>query len=106
MICNMLEYADYIGFAAGTIFGLSGIAQAVKIHKLKGGESISILNYAMMITGMSLWSIYAFLQGAWMFVIWNSLAIVLQLIVVGLTLYYARHKYYLLPKYERRKSPR
>lgn len=102
----MIEYADYIGFAAGVIFGSSGLVQAFKIFKLKGGESISVLNYAMMITGMSLWSVYALMHGAWMFVVWNTLAIILQFVVIGLTIYYSRKKYYLQPKYERRHERR
>lgn len=99
---DMLEYTDHIGFIAGIIFGLSGIAQAVKIYKLKGGDSVSLLNYTMMITGMILWTIYATLHEAWMFVFWNSFAISIQMIVIALTLYYARKRYYLQPKYERR----
>ncbi len=102
MIIIMLEYANYIGFAAGLIFGLSGIAQAVKIYKLKGGDSVSLLNYTMMITGMFLWTIYAALYNAWVFVFWNSFAISIQVIVISLTLYYSRKRYYLQPKYERR----
>lgn len=102
----MIEYADYIGFIAGSIFGLSGIAQAFKIYKMKGGDSISLLNYGMMITGMSLWSVYAALNNAWMFVAWNSLAIVIQVIVISMTLYYARKRMFEQPKYERRNHER
>ena len=95
----MIEYADYIGFVAGLIFSTSSISQAIKIYRIKGGESISILTYTMMITGMSLWTYYAALHSAWMFVIWNTLATILQLVVIGMTIYYAQKKI------DRRKNP-
>ena len=102
----MIEYADIIGLIAGLVFSTSSIAQAVKIIKMKGGEHISIITCSMMITGMALWTVYAVLHGAWMFVVWNSLAIVMQFVVIGLTLYY-EHKRRLLPKvYERRSRDR
>nr|MBI1231933.1 hypothetical protein [Cytophagales bacterium] len=100
----MIEYVDYIGFIAGLIFSLSGIAQARKIIRYKGGESISLLHYTMMIIGMSLWSVYAILHEAWMFVLWNSVAITLQLAVVILTLHYERKRQQLPEQYDRRKD--
>jgi uncharacterized protein with PQ loop repeat len=98
----MIEYADYIGLIAGLIFSTSSITQAIKIIKMKGGESISVMTYAMMIAGMSLWTVYAVMHEAWMFVFWNSLAIVMQLVVIGLTIYYTSKRRVMPDRYERR----
>ena len=60
------------------------------------------MTYVMMITGMTLWSVYAVMHEAWMFVVWNSLAVVLQFVVIGMTLYYARRRAAMPEQYDRR----
>lgn len=86
----MPEYVEYIGLLAGLIFSFSGIAQAIKIVRLKHADSISITTYIMMIVGMVLWSVYAVYHQAWMFVFWNSLAAGVKCVVLCLKLYYER----------------
>ena len=86
----MIEYVEYIGFIAGFIFSISGISQALRIIKLKNADAVSITTYIMLLTSMSLWLWYGILYQLWMFVFWNSVAIFIKLIVLGLKIRYNR----------------
>ena len=88
----MIEYVEYIGFVAGFIFSISSITQAIRIIRLKSADAVSITTYMLLITSMSLWLLYGIVYQLWMFVFWNTVAICIKLIVLGLKLYYIKQE--------------
>lgn len=66
----------------GTLGALGNVPQAIKIFRRKSAKDISILSYAIFMTGCAIWVLYGIEIAALPLVISNGLALIIQSVVV------------------------
>jgi len=77
-----MENVDFLGFIGGalTTFGL--IPQVLRIYTLKSAKEISLLFTILMVIGLGCWLIYGIIKRLPPVIFWNSLALILFLILL------------------------
>jgi|YelNatPaOPRAMG01_1025707.scaffolds.fasta_scaffold92463_2 MtN3 and saliva related transmembrane protein len=73
---------DFLGFIGGalTTFGL--IPQILRIYTLKSAKEISLIFTILMLIGIGCWLIYGIVKRLPPVIFWNSLALILFLILL------------------------
>lgn len=83
-----MSFETIIGIGASVFTSTSLIPQLIKILKEKKSKDISIVMLAVLFSGLALWVWYGFLKDDLIILISNAFALVLNLIIGILALYY------------------
>jgi MtN3 and saliva related transmembrane protein len=78
--------SEIVGFAAGTLTTLCWTPQAVKILRSRDARSISLITQITFVAGCSLWLLYGVLIGSASIVLFNSVTVALNLLIIALKL--------------------
>ena len=78
--------SEIVGFAAGTLTTLCWTPQAVKILRSRDARSISLITQIPFVTGCSLWLLYGVLIGSASIILFNSVTVALNLLIIALKL--------------------
>jgi MtN3 and saliva related transmembrane protein len=76
----------------GTLGALGNVPQAIKIFRRKSAKDISIISYAIFMTGCLIWTLYGIEIKNFALIISNGLAICIQACVVIGWFKYGREK--------------
>ena len=85
-----MEPVIIISIIAGLCSSISFLPQIIKTYKDKEAEEISMLMYAVVIVGMSLWMVTGIIYQNIAMMFFNSLAVLLCIVEVSLKLKYHR----------------
>jgi len=83
-----MSFETIIGIGASVFTSTSLIPQLIKILNEKKSKDISILMLAVLFTGLALWVWYGFLKTDWIIIISNLFALLLNLVIGILAIYY------------------
>jgi MtN3 and saliva related transmembrane protein len=83
-----LPIEEVLGLVAGLVISISLIPQIVRVIKLKSAHEVSLLFTSMLLFGTFLWLIYGIVLHLLPLIIWNSIGIVLDSLLL-----YAKLKY-------------
>jgi MtN3 and saliva related transmembrane protein len=78
--------SEIVGFAAGTLTTLCWTPQAVKILRSRDARSISLITQITFVTGCGLWLLYGVLIGSASIVLFNTVTVALNLLIIALKL--------------------
>lgn len=76
---------DLLGLVAATLSTGSFVPQVVRLWRTRNAEGISLLTFAALAGGVSLWLAYGIMLGALPIIVANAITLVLVLAVVVLT---------------------
>jgi MtN3 and saliva related transmembrane protein len=79
---------EIVGFAAGTLTTLCWTPQAIKILRSRDARSISLITQVTFVIGCMLWLFYGVLIGSASIVLFNSVTVALNLLIIALKLRY------------------
>lgn len=85
---SLYDAADYIGYLAACLTTFSLLPQIVRIRRLKEARDVSIFMPGMIAAGSVLWLIYGILISSLPVIAANSVALIISLITVVLTIHY------------------
>ncbi len=83
-----MEFQTMVGVGASALTATSLIPQLVKLLKEKKSKDISLVMLAVLFTGLALWVWYGFLKTDPIIIIANAFALVINLIIGILAIYY------------------
>lgn len=83
-----MEFETAVGVGASTLTATSLIPQLLKILKEKKSKNISLVMLAVLFSGLALWVWYGFLKDDLIIIISNSFALLINLAIGILTIYY------------------
>jgi MtN3 and saliva related transmembrane protein len=78
--------SEIVGFAAGTLTTVCWTPQAIKILRSRDARSISLITQVTFVTGCVLWLFYGLLIGSASIILFNTVTVVLNLLIIGLKL--------------------
>jgi MtN3 and saliva related transmembrane protein len=81
-----------LGITAGFLTTIGFVPQIIKSVRTRRMEEVSLMMPLLLSLGMFLWSIYGVLKADWAIILWNVVALVLNLSLVGLKFHYRRHE--------------
>lgn len=85
-----MDTSTWIGIAASSFTSLSLVPQLIKLWKTKDAKDVSILMLLVLLTGLGLWVLYGCMLKDLIIIIANGIAFVINLLTMGVTLYYKR----------------
>lgn len=80
--------SEFVGFAAGTLTTLCWTPQAIKILRSRDAQSISLITQVTFVAGCSLWLLYGVMIGSASIVLFNTVTVALNVLIIGLKLRY------------------
>lgn len=80
--------SEIVGFFAGTLTTLCWMPQTIKIFRSRDARSISLITQVTFVAGCLLWLTYGVLIGSASIVLFNSVTIALNLMMIVLKLRY------------------
>lgn len=83
-----MEFETAVGVSASALTATSLIPQLIKILKEKKSKDISLVMLAVLFSGLALWVWYGFLKDDLIIIISNSFALLINLAIGILTIYY------------------
>lgn len=84
---------DMVGVAAGLCSIASFLPQIVKILRERDASGVSLVMFAVTVTGFCLWTTYGILQKSWPIAVSNALCVLLSAIIVALRLRFGEAKH-------------
>lgn len=72
-----MMFVEWIGLLAAILTTAAYVPQAIKIWKTKNAEGVSLVMYWVMLTGISLWSIYGMLIESSPIILANGISFIL-----------------------------
>ena len=87
-----MEMYELIGYCAGALTTFAVVPQIRKAVKTREANDISVIMVVTLICGLSLWTLYGVLTGAWPIVVTNGLAVVLNCFLLGVVFYDRRQR--------------
>ena len=83
-----------LGLTAGFFTTVGFVPQVVKSLRARSMAEVSLLMPLLLSLGMFLWLLYGLMKGDAPIIIWNAIALALNLTLVGLKVYYSpSHRY-------------
>jgi MtN3 and saliva related transmembrane protein len=79
-----------LGLAAGFLTTLGFVPQIIKSWRSKRIDEVSLLMPLLLSLGMFLWLLYGVFKEDMPIIIWNAIALSLNMALVGLLLYFGR----------------
>lgn len=86
-----MDKITIIGVCASVFTATSLIPQLIKIIKEKKAEGVSMIMLLVLFTGLALWVYYGFLKTDWIIIISNLFALLINLVIGILTLYFSKN---------------
>lgn len=83
-----MDIYDILQLAGGMILSVGSIPQIEQIIRTKSVKDINLTSIITLIIGMILMQIYAVHSGLTMFIITNTISLLLAIIKLGLKIYY------------------
>jgi MtN3 and saliva related transmembrane protein len=83
-----MSSGEILGLVAGALITCSFVPQIIRVYQLKSAREISLVFNTLFLVGTALWLAYGFYYGHMPIILWNSIALVL-----GLVLLYAKILY-------------
>jgi MtN3 and saliva related transmembrane protein len=80
------QYNHYIGIFAGLLTTISFLQQVVKTWKSRSASDLSLGMLSIFIVGVMCWLIYGFLLQESPMIFWNSVTLILVLVILILKL--------------------
>ena len=77
-----MAYAEFIGFAAGTLTSLAFLPQVIKVWKTKSTKDISLIMFIVLCIGAFLWFIYGIIINSLPVILANAITFVLAIIIL------------------------
>ncbi|MGL4336148.1 MAG: SemiSWEET transporter [Turicibacter sp.] len=72
-----------ISYVAAVLTTIAYVPQALQVIKTKNTEGLSLSMYGIMVTGVTLWTIYGFATGEYAVGIANAITLILASIILG-----------------------
>lgn len=72
-----------IGIAAGILTSISMVPQLRKVLKEKDVENLSPLMVAILLTGVSLWTVYGVMLSEWPIILSNAFSVLVNATLLG-----------------------
>lgn len=85
-----MDTSTWVGIAASAFTSLSLVPQLIKLWKTKDAKDVSILMLLVLLTGLGLWVLYGSMLTDLIIIIANGIAFLINLVTMGVTLYYKR----------------
>jgi len=85
-----LPLTEYLGLIAGVLTTGSLVPQIIRVFRLKSAREISTTFTGMMLLGTVLWLTYGIMLLLVPIMIWNSIAVVLVITLLGAKMKYGR----------------
>jgi MtN3 and saliva related transmembrane protein len=82
--------AEWLGLIAGAITTISFLPQVIRVFKLKSAHEISLTFTILFLIGISCWLAYGFSLRLTPLILWNSISVILALILIYAKLKYGR----------------
>lgn len=79
-----------LGLAAGLLTTIGFVPQIIKSLQTRRMDEVSLLMPILLSLGMLLWLLYGISKGDIPIIMWNAIALALNLALVGLKIYYGR----------------
>jgi MtN3 and saliva related transmembrane protein len=83
-----MDIYDVLQLAGGMILSVGAIPQIEQIVRTKSVKDINLTSIITLILGMVLMQIYAVHSGLTMFIITNTISLLLSIVKLGLKIYY------------------
>jgi MtN3 and saliva related transmembrane protein len=87
-----------LGLAAGFLTTLGFVPQILKGLRTKKLDEVSLLMPILLSLGMFLWLLYGVVKGDLPIIIWNAIALSLNMALVGLLVFYGRKHRHTTPR--------
>jgi MtN3 and saliva related transmembrane protein len=75
-----------VGLAAGTLTTLSSVPQILRIFRTKSAGDLSLVTISMFAAGTALWIAYGVATGTVPVILWNSIGLLLYIVLIALRL--------------------
>lgn len=83
-----MDYTEALGLLAAFLTTIANIPQAVKVIRTRSTKSLSAPTYALLFTGLSLWTVYGIIRNDLPVILGNAVAAVLCGTILGIKLWY------------------
>ena len=80
----MIDYNEWIGFAAGACTTLAFIPQVVEVWRTRSVGDISLGMYIIFCTGLCLWAFYGVVIGSLSMILANGCTLILALAILSM----------------------
>jgi MtN3 and saliva related transmembrane protein len=87
-----MQIEQVIGIAAGALTGISSMPQLVKLVKEKKPDGISPIMLIVLVSGLTLWTVYGILRNDWPIIITNAFGWMVNLVLLILRQVYKRRQ--------------
>lgn len=87
-----MDHIQILGLVSAFLTTVANVPQAVKIIRTKSTKSISAFTYALLFSGLVLWSVYGFLQNDLPLILANIISAVLAGIILTMKLLAKKEK--------------
>jgi MtN3 and saliva related transmembrane protein len=88
-----MDWVNVIGVTAGVFTTAAVIPQIVKAWKTKEVKDVSLGMFVVLLTGVSLWTIYGFLKNDLAIILANGISVLLNAFLLYILLRYGEHKH-------------
>lgn len=86
-----MTFIDYTGLLGALLTTLSFVPQALKCLRQGSTEGISLLMYALFVTGLIFWLLYGLLLMSWPIILANSCTLVFAGAILGMKIRHVLH---------------
>ena len=84
----MVSSAEAFGLVAGFLIAFGLVPQILRVWRLKDAREISLIFVLVTMGGSVLWLVYGLLLGLLSVILWNSVNLALQLVLLAVKLRY------------------
>ena len=85
-------WIDLVGALAATLTTTAFFPQAIKTIRTRDTGGISLIMYALLMSGVALWLLYGLILGNWPLILANAIVLVPQAVVMAILLQRRRWK--------------
>lgn len=85
-----MQTEQIIGISAGVLTGTSMLPQLVKLIKEKKADGISPVMLVILISGLTLWTLYGVMRNDWPIIVTNAFSWLVNVILLVLRQFYKK----------------
>ena len=89
---NAMDTTELLGYCAGLVTTFAVVPQIRKAWRTRCADDISVFTVLMLICGLSLWTAYGALTGAWPIMVTNGIGTLLQVSLLCLVIHDRRNQ--------------
>lgn len=79
-----MNWTEILGFFAGCLTSASTVPQLIKAWKTKDVKDVSVLMFVVLLSGVSLWTIYGVIREDWPIIVTNSFSVLFNATMIFL----------------------